>query len=187
MKRFKTKKKHYIIKSIMLFIITIFSMIFTFNICVKYFGSKVDMKKLSKYLIKEGFNNQINKLNIYNPLDITEPLQLIQSNLNFKYINNKLDIVDTLETSKEDINSPYAEYKIYQDIENGKRIKAKQEEDQWNHYQLIKDFEREHLILNPTNKDDNLYQEVRLEFFQNAIEKGQVKSKRRLLEKYPRL
>ena len=106
MKRFKTKKKHYIIKSIMLFIITIFSMIFTFNICVKYFGSKVDMKKLSKYLIKEGFNNQINKLNIYNPLDITEPLQLIQSNLNFKYINNKLDIVDTLETSKEDINEP---------------------------------------------------------------------------------
>ena len=92
-------------------------------------------------------------------------------------------------TSNEDINSPYAEYKIYQDIENGKRIKAKQEEDQWNHYQLIKDFEREHLILNPTNKnkDDNLYQEVRLEFFQNAIEKGQVKSKRLLLEKYPRL
>lgn len=106
MKRFKTKKKHYIIKFITLFIIMLFSMTITFNYCVKYFGNKVDMKKLAKYLIKEGFNNQINKYKDYDPLNIAEPLQLIQSNLNFKYINNNIDIVETLENNKEDISEP---------------------------------------------------------------------------------
>ena len=87
------------------------------------------------------------------------------------------------------INSKYAEYKIYNDIENGESIKAIRKQDKYNSYRLIDEFEDNNIVLNPFNTSDymNGYNNVRLDFFENSINYGQVKSKNLLLKKYPRI
>lgn len=84
-----------------------------------------------------------------------------------------------------DIDSKYAERKTYVDIESKQTVRASVEKTYG--FPLIEDFEREHLILNPynTNKNCNGLEEVRLDFLEMAIEKGQAKSKRNILSKYP--
>ena len=54
---------------------------------------------------------------------------------------------------------------------------------------LCRDFEEENIVLNPygTYKDMNGYQEVRQDFFYEAIKKGQPKAKEYVLKKYKRL
>ena len=92
-------------------------------------------------------------------------------------------------TSSVPINSD-AEYKTYGDIETGKFIKARNEnkEDRWV-TNTTNEFENSNIVLNPTNSSVNMnnYNEVRLEFFLNAINLGQAKSKKLILEKYKRL
>ena len=89
----------------------------------------------------------------------------------------------------EEIDSKYSKHKIYKDIESGKIIRAIRNEDNFYKRVLIDEFEKNNLILNPTNKSSNAnnYYEVRLDFFENAYKYGQAKSKKLLLEKYPRL
>ena len=88
------------------------------------------------------------------------------------------------------INSRDADYRIYQDIESEVRVQAAKNN---NNPYLIKtnmhEFERDHIVLNPYNnvRNQNGYSEVRLDFFENALKYGQAKSKKLLLEKYPRL
>jgi len=88
------------------------------------------------------------------------------------------------------INSEYADYRIYQDIETEKKVQAAKDIN--NPYFLktiMADFERDNIVLNPHNifTDHNGYNEVRTDFFLNAYNYGQAKSKKLLLEKYPRL
>ncbi len=89
-------------------------------------------------------------------------------------------------TRNVDIDSDQAEYKIYTDIESGNSIKATKG---LQSNILIGDFERDHIVLNPcnTNEKMNGYQQVRDDFFINAIKDGQAKSKKLILNKYPRL
>lgn len=94
-------------------------------------------------------------------------------------------------TRNVDINSSNAKFRIYTDIENNKWQKAvrdKEDKIRYN-YPFFNEFELNNIVLNPynTNNDGNGYQEVRLEFFENALEYGQTKSKRKILEKYSRL
>ena len=79
---------------------------------------------------------------------------------------------------------------IYGNIETGKFIKARNPNVIDDHTdELIPDFESNHIVLNPTNSNENMnnYQEVKLDFFENAINIGQGKSKQLVLKKYNRL
>lgn len=86
------------------------------------------------------------------------------------------------------INSDNADFKIYTDIESGKKITAKKEENKYID-STIKEFEKNNIVLNPYNSCDNSngYEEVRLDFFNNCIKSGQNKSKNLILNKYPRI
>lgn len=90
-----------------------------------------------------------------------------------------------------DINSKRAEYKIYADIESGKKVKAIKEgsNSYGRTFPFINDFEKDNLVLNPYNNSENQngYGEVRTEFFKEALKKGQPKSKMLILSKYPRM
>ncbi len=87
-----------------------------------------------------------------------------------------------------DINSSKAEYKIYRDIESNKSVLGSKEPNDYGS-EIISEFEKNNIVLNPynTSKDKNGYSEVRLEFFNNSIKYGQIKSKNLILKKYPRL
>ncbi len=89
-------------------------------------------------------------------------------------------------------DSKYAEYRIYRDIEDEKTKKAyfKQEDIQRGYPQLLSsEFEGKNIVLNPYNTEDNEngYSEVREKFFMTAIDKGQAKAKKLILDKYPRM
>jgi hypothetical protein len=86
-----------------------------------------------------------------------------------------------------DIDSKCAERRIYYDIESGALERAFKEEN--NFYPTFHDFEDFNIVLNPynTSKDKNGYEEVRMDFFENAIKYGQAKSKKLLLSKYKKL
>ena len=89
MKKFKTKKKYRFIKRLFLVFIFVFSIYFSFSFFVDKYKANIDMKKLAKYLINEGFNYQINNIELNDPLDITNKLQLINN-------DNELDMVKVL-------------------------------------------------------------------------------------------
>ena len=103
---------------------------------------------------------------------------------NICYEETSYDTVDV------DIDSKYAEYKLYTDIENGKTEYAVRKPENGSYYKnLITDFEKDNIILNPYNsrRNKNGLDEVRYDFFETAISEGQAKSKRKILSKYPRL
>ncbi len=94
----------------------------------------------------------------------------------------------TYYSSKVDFDSEYAEYRIYCNIEDEKMKRAYLKP--FMSCQLLaSEFERNNIILNPYNssKNSNGYAEVREDFFMTAIEKGQGKAKKLILEKYPRM
>ena len=97
----------------------------------------------------------------------------------------------TFYTKEIDFDSKDAEYRIYLDIENGKTAIAytKPEYFEWKNEILTTEFEHDNIVLNPynSNNKDNGYDEVRMNFFMNAIKYGQSKSKKLILEKYPRI
>ena len=86
------------------------------------------------------------------------------------------------------IDSEYAEHRIYTDIESGESRQATKDKDIWGR-PLISDFESNNIVLNPTNsnKNNNNYDEVRLDFMKTAIDKGQSKARKLILSKYNRL
>ena len=86
------------------------------------------------------------------------------------------------------LDSPSADYKWYRNIEDGlctQRLRIKQNLG----YETIEEFEKSHIVLNPTNKttNSNGYLAVRLDFFENALLYGQSKSKKLLIDKYNRI
>ena len=148
-------------------------------------------------------------VNQFTNLDISNIIKNILTNFSFKQTNGILvctsayyidDDICYEETSKRvvntSINSPYAQIKNYFDIESGKGIRAYRPIEGVNNYgdrdyysPYVADIEKDYIVLNPydTSLNQNGYKEVREFFFTNAMEFGQAKAKKKLLEKYPRI
>lgn len=87
-------------------------------------------------------------------------------------------------TKEVDFDSKEREYRIYEDIEDGKIKKAYFEQPSYGHpVELVMQFERDNIVLNPynTNNGSNGYYEVRKMFFTSAIKSGQAKAKKLVL------
>ena len=87
------------------------------------------------------------------------------------------------------IDSEESEAKNYVNIESGLLTQAWISEQAYDRRIETSEFERDNIVLNPYNLSDNNngYEEVRREFFENTLKYGQEESKKLLLEKYPRL
>src|SRR5574344_99839 len=96
MKKFKTKNKHSFIKILFISSMIIFSFWVVFSYLTNKFYQSINPEDYVKLLLSEGFNNQIDNYSLTNPLDITEPLTLIESALNFQYDNNLKTSVETI-------------------------------------------------------------------------------------------
>lgn len=82
------------------------------------------------------------------------------------------------------------EYRMYQDIEDGRIKKAYFEQPLYKRpVELAMYFERDNIVLNPynTNNGSNGYYEVREMFFTSAIKSGQAKAKKLVLSKFNRM
>lgn len=95
-------------------------------------------------------------------------------------------------TKSTDFDSKYAEYRIYRDIEDGKTRRAylKLDDNKRRYHELLSsEFEGKNIVLNPNNSpnNENGYAEVREKFFVTAVDKGQAKAKKLILEEYPRM
>lgn len=93
-------------------------------------------------------------------------------------------------TKEIDFDSKEREYRIYQDIEDGRIKKAYFETPRHGRpVALAMHFERDNIVLNPynTNKGSNGYYEVREMFFTSAIKSGQSKAKKLVLSKFNRM
>ncbi len=93
-------------------------------------------------------------------------------------------------TEDVDFDSKEREYRMYQDIEDGRIKKAYFETPRHGRQvELAMHFERDNLVLNPynTNKGSNGYYEVREMFFRSAIKSGQAKAKKLVLSKFNRM
>ena len=116
-------------------------------------------------------------------------------------------------TKEESFNNPNIEYQIFEDIETRKMYVAYTEkyikdkiEEQKKYYNieditpsefcykkygryLVSDLIKKYTVLNPYNSSENRngFNEVQKDFFITAIEKGQLKAKQLVLNKYPKL
>ena len=93
-------------------------------------------------------------------------------------------------TEDVDFDSKEREYRIYEDIEDGRIKKAYFEQQLYGRpVELAMHFERDNVVLNPynTNKGSNGYYEVREMFFTSAIKSGQAKAKKLVLSKFNRM
>lgn len=93
-------------------------------------------------------------------------------------------------TENVDFDSKYREYRMYQDIEDGRIKKAYFETPRHGRpVPLAMHFERDNVVLNPynTNKGSNGYYEVREMFFTSAIKSGQAKAKKLAISKFNRM
>ena len=92
-------------------------------------------------------------------------------------------------TEQVEPNSKRAENRQYTDIETGESVFAtKSKNDPYGRINIER-FERDNTVLNPYNSKEgcNGYQEVRLEFFETALSKGNEVARKLVLSKYPRL
>lgn len=93
-------------------------------------------------------------------------------------------------TEDVDFDSKEREYRIYQDIEDGRIKKAYFEQPLYKRpVELAMYFERDNIVLNPynTNNGSNGYYEVKEMFFTTAIKSGQAKAKKLVLSKFNRM
>lgn len=93
-------------------------------------------------------------------------------------------------TEDVDFDSKYREYRMYQDIEDGRIKKAYFETPRHGRsVALAMHFERDNIVLNPynTNEGSNGYYDVREMFFTSAIKSGQAKAKKLVLSKFNRM
>ena len=139
------------------------------------------------------------------PVDIEEWLVLREILENFKITNTNgiyvcvgtyctdcyISYEDTNWYTKEvDFDSKEREYRIYEDIEDGKIKKAYFEQLLYKRpVELVMQFERDNIVLNPynTNNGSNGYYEVIKMFFTSAIKNGQAKAKKLVLSKFNRM
>ena len=138
-------------------------------------------------------------LKLFVPDDIDILLKILE-NYSLTNTNNIYVCTDAFYYGLEDdnnllfknLNSSIYDKRLYKDIENGKTILGCTDRDDCRSFAdraFDEDFNRDNIVLNPynTRKNNNGYEMVRIEFIENALQYGQDKSKKLLLEKYPRL
>lgn len=84
-------------------------------------------------------------------------------------------------------DSENAEYRIYKNIENETCKKAYLSEEFFGYPQiLVNEFEQNNIVLNPynSNKNEEIYEQIRKDFFTETLNKGQVKAKKIVIKKY---
>lgn len=84
-------------------------------------------------------------------------------------------------------DSEDAEYRLYKNIENGLIRKAYLSEEFFGYPKiLVNEFEQNNIILNPynSNKNNEIYEQIKKDFFTEIINQGQVKAKKILIKKY---
>lgn len=109
MKKFKTKRKYRFLKLLFFISVILFSFFLVFIIFTNKIYHTIDPEEYVKLLLSEGFNNQIDNYSFSNPLNIAEPLTLIESALSFQYDNNKTTSSETIEAitkTNESIKDP---------------------------------------------------------------------------------
>lgn len=158
-------------------------------------NSLLENELVIEYLKTKGLERE--PLDVHNIRDILKEVlkdfQVTETNgiyvcTSSYYIDCHISYQDTeYYTVPVEIDSKYAERKTYLDIESGKLVRGSIDKDQYN--ELISEFEKNHIVLNPfnTHVNQNEYQEVRMDFFETALSHGQAKGKRLLLDKYKRL
>ena len=109
-KRFKTKKKNYFFKFFLIVSIILFVFITTFKMLTKNFSEvSIDSNKYLKYLLKTGFNNQLEEYKFFN---IFSPSSLLGKSLNTSITINKGE--KNVEEVIEEITPPIkSEPKVY--------------------------------------------------------------------------
>ena len=157
----------------------------------------LEEKLIKEYLKLKGLDNK--KLNSKNIKEIIEQVleEFKITETNGIYVCTSAWVSDCRICYEEtdysirnvDIDADYAESKIYSDIELNNSIYASIEGS--NNYKIpsIKNFEKEHIVLNPTNSSNNKndFEKVRMEFFETALKESQIKSLNKILSKYKRL
>lgn len=81
----------------------------------------------------------------------------------------------------------YAEYRIYKNIENEICKKAYLSEEFFGYPKiLVNEFEQNNIILNPynSNKNNEIYEQIKKDFFTETMKNGQTKAKKILIKKY---
>lgn len=97
MKKFKTKRRHGFIKLLVIFSVIVLSFLLVFSYLTSKIYHSINPEVYVKLLLSEGFNNQVDNYSLTNPLDLTEPLTLIQCALNFQYSDKKETSRETIE------------------------------------------------------------------------------------------
>lgn len=97
MKRFKSPKKHSLIKVFIFFILIVLAFSFTMRLLIRYDDLNINSpEKYVRYLLREGFNNQ-SGYKYDSILNIDNPISLIEENLD---INTDYEISTKEETIK---------------------------------------------------------------------------------------
>lgn len=164
-------------------------------------------KRINKLLDNKDVNELIELLNIEIENDrvsleelsilreILKDKKIISTNSIYVCISTKRVECDVCyqDTTFREINvsfdSPYREIRLYKDIENGHTSVAHFSNEEAHDFNTVEYFEKNNIVLNPHNSSENNndYQLVREDYILNSIKFGQPKSKKLLLEKYPRI
>ena len=100
MKKFKTKNKFKWIKLIIFILIIYLSFSITLSLLL---SKNITYEKYIKYLLNEGFNNQIKFVN--NDILNIKPMSLIENNLNIK-LNNSINQIEYIELKNKNMDKP---------------------------------------------------------------------------------
>ena len=152
--------------------------------------------KIKNLLQQDNVKELISLIEISPDLFIKEDYELLKIILKNYKITNTNNIY--VATKAFNLNYGYYEMpihsfdvgsRIYTNIEDKSTVKAWISEQAYDKRTITSEFEQDNIVLNPynTSVNENGFEEVRQEFFENAIKYGQAKSKKLLLNKYPRL
>ena len=152
--------------------------------------------KIKNLLQQDSVKELISLVEISPDLFVKEDYELLKLILKNYKITNTNNIY--VATKAFNLNYGYYEMpirslnvgsRIYTNIEDKSTVKAWISEQAYDKRTITSEFEKDNIVLNPynTSVNENGYEEVRQEFFENAIKYGQAKSKKLLLSKYPRL
>ena len=142
--------------------------------------SKIEPNELDSNNIKEILNQILNDFTISKTNGIYVCTAAYYTDYRICYEDTDYFIQDTK------IDNKHADYRTYTNIETLKSIEASKDNNKY-YKAVIEEFEENNLVLNPYNtcNNKNGLNEVRMDFFENSLTKGQAKSKQLLLKKYP--
>ena len=162
---------------------------------IRKFMVFIGNRKIERYLelSRENFGEILST----EPWDIIKPYlehnRIEQTNGIYVCTDYFAVVEKTMYTDSETFSIPFNKFyscaklvREYKDIENKVKIKSRVFKRDGIATSI---FEEENIVINPHNKseEENGYEEVRREFFNNTLEKGQEEAKKLLLTKYPQM